>query len=159
MVREKEKDPNGSVGYSIYSGEYYAGWREIDPGVENFVTLGSDTLVTFKIAFATGNEYKTYIRFWDGSDSATISELPEKWKNTSGADNAILTGHIRDTSFTMRSQKDFSEKQFYIDDKLVMITYGKDAPVRALLFQPLSEQQIKLFTILSSLPYSYFNTI
>ena len=62
-------------------------------------------------------------------------------------------------AFHMQSSKELTEKRFYFNDKPAMITYGSDAPIRAILFQPLSEQQIKLFTILSSIPYSYFNTL
>ena len=157
--RDKEKDAGGNVSYSLHSSEFSNGWRKTDPGIENFVTLKGDTLITFKMKFAPGNEYKTYTRFWDGSDSSTISDLPEKWRIKRNKDNVTLEGTMEGVAFHMQSSKEFTEKRFYFNDKPAMITYGSDAPIRAILFQPLSEQQIKLFTILSSIPYSYFNTL
>ncbi|CAN5826828.1 hypothetical protein BH10BAC2_BH10BAC2_49030 [soil metagenome] len=157
--REKEKDIDGNVSFSLHSSGYYTSWRAIDPGFENFVTLGSDTLITFKLEYLKSAEYKTYTRFWDGTDSATINDLPDKWKNRKGTKNVMLRGQIEGIPFIMQSRKDFTEKQFYFEDKLVMVTFGADTPQRVLLFQPLSEQQIKLFTILSSISYAYFNTI
>jgi hypothetical protein len=159
IEREKEKDANGSTSYSLHSTGYDGAWRKVEPVFEDFITLGSDTLATFNIRYSPDKEYKSYTRFWNGRDSNTIADLPGKWTNDNSIENVLLAGTIGGIPFTMQSRNELTEKQFYINDKLVLVTYGADAPVRELLFQPISELQLKLFTILSSIPYSYFNTM
>lgn len=70
----------------------------------------------------------------------------------------MLRKQIEGIPLIMQSRKDFTEKYFYFKDKLVLVIFGMDAPQRTLLFQPLSEQQIKRFTILSSMLYNRSQT-
>lgn len=156
--REKIVNSDGSKSYSVKSGDYYLRERVTDSNFLNAITLGKDTLATFGFSYlSNANEGKNYTRFWDGSDSASIMALPHKWNNSIEDDNIILKGEIGGKLFSMRTSKERIVKEFYIDDQLVIIMYGKSTPKTATLFHPLSALQIKLFTILSSLPYSFFN--
>ena len=156
--REKVENSDGSKSYSVQSGSYRMNERRTDSTFLNAITLGSDTLATFRITYITNaKEHSGYTRFWDGSDSATIITLPREWNNTKEEDNVIIYGKTGDNSFLMKTTKETTAKEFYINDRLVMIVYGKNAPAKALLFQPVSALQLKLFTILCLLPYPYFN--
>jgi len=157
--REREKIKNeGSTVYSVNSGEYSLAERGIDSNFMNAITFGNDTLATFRITYTNhSSEQKSYTKFWDGSDSSTIMDLPKDWLNGRMKDDVILNGKIKDLPFTMRSINETAEKQFYINNELAIIIYGETAPVKALQYKSLSEQQLKLFTILSSIPYSYFS--
>jgi hypothetical protein len=44
-----------------------------------------------------------------------------------------------------------------MNDQMVVTMQGMDEPASAWVFHPVSTQQLKLFTILASLPYAYFN--
>ncbi len=156
--REKIKDSDGGRSYSLNSKSYTLDERSIIPGYSNAITLNNDTLATFAINYkANANEHNNYTRFWDGTDSTTITTLPNEWNNKTEDDNVTITGKIEDSSFLMKTGNERTRKEFYINDKLVMIVYGKLYPSKALLFQSISSKQLKIFTILSSLPYDYFN--
>jgi hypothetical protein len=156
--REITRDSDGSRSYSLSSKSYTLDARHIIPGYSNAITLNNDTLAAFDITYKTNaKERYSYTRFWDGTDSATITTLPNEWNNKTEDDNIIITGKIEDSSFVMKTASETTRKEFYINDKLVMIVYGKKYPSKALLFQSLSARQLKAFTILSALPYSYFN--
>ena len=60
-------------------------------------------------------------------------------------------------SFSMKTSKEKAVKEFYLNDLPILTVYGKYFPANSLLFQQLPAQQLKVFTILSSLPYAYFN--
>ena len=156
--REKIKDNDGSTSYSLSSKSYTVDERRIIPGNSNVIMLNNDTLATFAINYKTNaNERNNYTRFWDGTDSTTITTLPNEWNNKTEDDNVTITGKIEDSSFLMKTTNERTQKEFYLNDKLVMIVYGKLYPSKALLFQSLSARQVKAFIILSSLPYTYFN--
>jgi hypothetical protein len=156
--REKVKDSDGGTSYSLSSKSYMLDARRVIPGYSNAITLNNDTLAVFEINYKTNaKERYNYTRFWNGTDSATITILPNEWNNKTEDDNVTITGKIEDSSFIMKTANETMRKEFYINDKLVMIVYGKKYPSKALLFQPLSARQLKAFTILSALPYSYFN--
>jgi hypothetical protein len=156
--REKVKDSDGGTSYSLSSKSYMLDARRVIPGYSNAITLNNDTLALFEINYKTNaKERYNYTRFWNGTDSATITILPNEWNNKTEDDNVTITGKIEDSSFIMKTANETMRKEFYINDKLVMIVYGKKYPSKALLFQPLSARQLKAFTILSALPYSYFN--
>ncbi len=60
-------------------------------------------------------------------------------------------------SFSMKTSKENAVKEYYLSGLPALRVYGKYLPANALLFQQLSAQELKVFTILSSLPYAYFN--
>jgi hypothetical protein len=77
--REKEKNSDGSVSYTLHSGEYGLMERGVDSSFINVISFGNDTLVTFRITYVNNeNEYNSYTHLWDGSDSATIIALPQE---------------------------------------------------------------------------------
>jgi hypothetical protein len=157
--REREKIKNeGSTVYSVNSGEYSLAERGIDSSFVNAITFDNDTLATFQITYTNhSREQNNYTKFWDGSDSSTIMDLPKKWLNSKMKDDVMLTGQIESVPFKMESINETRTKQFYINNELAIIIYGETAPVKALQYKSLSEQQLKLFAILSSIPYSYFS--
>ena len=83
--------------------------------------------------------------------------LPPEWNNKTEDENITITGKLEGNLFSLKTANERTRKEFYLNDKLVMIVYGKLYPSKALLFQSLSARQLKVFTILSSLPYNYFN--
>lgn len=156
--REKIKEPDGSTSYSLNSKSYSLSERLPIPNFLNVITLAADTLATFKMNSITdAKERKNYTRFWNGTDSSTIAMLPAEWNNMREDDNLTITGKIEGNNFSMKTLNEKTVKEFFVNEEPVMMTYGKTYPVKALLFQPLSERQLKVFTILSSLPYGYFN--
>jgi len=156
--REKTTNSDGSKVYSMSSGSYNTNERRIDSSFLQVITLGIDTLAAFHIMFKPDeNKRAIYTRFWDGNDSTTISTLPQEWINNKTTDKAMLSGKISDELFLMITSNEITAKEFFINGQPAMIMYGKTAPAKALLFQPLSAQQVKLFTILSAVPYAYSN--
>ncbi len=157
-TREKTRNIDGSKSYSVSSGSYEFVGRGIDSSFVHVITLGTDTLATFHISYiSAANERNNYERYWDGSDSSTIAPLPKKWNNTGGEDNVEIAGQMGTNSFSMKTAAENNVKTFYVDDHIVMTVLGKGIPAKALLFQSLSLRQIKMFTMLASLPYPYFN--
>ena len=94
---------------------------------------------------------------WDGRDSTTIIALPPEWNNKIPENDIVITGKIGASTFSMKTMKGMLFKAFYINNELVSVFEGKDQPVSALIFHPLTLRQLKLFTLLSALPYSYLN--
>lgn len=154
--REKSRNPDGSKSYSINSSSEYLSDRRTDTSFLNFITLGNDTLVTFRFGYVN-NEQKVYSKLWDGSDSTTILDLPKEWNNSREDQNVTLYGEIGSISFSMKTSNGRSEKDFFINNQLALTIYGKNKPRQAVMYQQLSTDQLKLFTIISSLPYSFFN--
>ena len=157
-TREKTRNSDGSKSYSMESSSYGLLERGTDSTFVNAITIGTDTLATFRISYISAEkERNNYERYWDGSDSSTIAPLPMKWNNTGREDNVEIAGQMGTTSFSMKTAAENNVKEFYIDDHLVMTVLGNGLPAKALLFRLLSLRQIKLFTMLASLPYPYFN--
>lgn len=154
--RERVKDSDGSV--SMQSTDFRLSARYADPKSQNVITLGEDTLAIFNIT--NKNEaiaLTSYDQMWDGTDSTTIVPLPASWNNKFAEKDIVITGKMGADTFTMKSWKGKRIKEYYINDQLAVIFQGSSEPVSGLLFHPLSTRQLKLFTILSSLPYDYFN--
>lgn len=157
-VRVKEKDRDGGTSYTLNSKSYTLDERKIIPGYSNAITLNNDTLATFEITYKNNaKERKNYTRLWDGTDSATITVLPQEWNNKKQKDELEITGTLEGAAFSVATANKEAIKKFYINDKPAVTMYGKTYPSAGFLFQPLSLRQLKIFTILSSLPYSYFN--
>ncbi|MEO6844204.1 MAG: hypothetical protein ABI184_03465 [Ginsengibacter sp.] len=155
-TREKEKYSDGTKSYSITNGDASIVERHTDPAILNSITLGNDTLVTFRIRYIA-DEFLDYTRLWDGKDSTTIISLPEEWKKKNLEDEVELSGMMGADSFSMKTSNEKVVKEFYINGLPILTVFGKYLPANALLFQQLSAQRLKVFTILSSLPYAYFN--
>lgn len=155
-TREKESYSDHTKSYSINNEDASIQERHTDSTILNTITLGNDTLATFRIRYIA-DEFHDYTRLWDGTDSTTIIDLPEDWKKKNQEDEVILSGRIGADAFSMKTSKEKALKEFYINELPALTVYGKYLPENALLFQQLSAQQLKLFTILSSLPYEYFN--
>lgn len=154
--RTRQRNDDGS--YSINSAKYKLLGRYIDSAKENVVTLGADTLATFRVIFENEAEaWCNYTQMWDGTDSTTITSLPLEWNNKNKETVVLIKGNAVSESFTMKTLKDSRIKEFYINDKLAIIIQGRDKPVKAFAFQTISTKQLKLFSTLSSLPYDYFN--
>ena len=133
--------------------------RDTDSTFLNVVTLGEETLDTFSIGHIAYIAPSKYNKMWDGNDSTTIMALPPEWNNKKNEISVVLKGNVEGNSFSMKTSKNARIKEFYINDQLVTIMQGKDKPTRALVFHPISTHQLKLFTILSSVPYAEFNLI
>lgn len=156
--REKTRNSDGSKSYSLESGEYQLTDRGTDSSFLNAITLAGDTLATFRISYIpVAGESNNYNQYWDGSDSATITSLPKKWNNQPEGYGISITGQTGTNAFSMKTVREMNAKGFYIDGQLAMIMYGKILPAKAVLFQMLSARQLKMFAILASLPYPYFN--
>ena len=156
-TREKARNTDGSKSYSVSSGSYGLAARSIDPTSINTIIVGNDTLATFRILDLTRSiDREKFTQFWDGSDSVTIAPLPNDWNYPSEKENVSISGKMGDLTFSMKTVKGMNVKEFYVDDKLVMILYGRLTPVKALLFHPVSVRQLKIFTMLASLPYPHF---
>ncbi len=133
--------------------------RDTDSTFLNVITLGEETLATFHIRHLEYVAPTQYNKMWNGNDSTTIMALPPEWNNKKNEISVVIKGNVEGNSFEMKTSKDTRIKEFYINDQLVTIMQGKDKPSRALVFHPISSHQLKLFTILSSLPYADFNSI
>lgn len=156
-VAYRERTSDGFGGNSLQSGEYVVDQRSTDSTYINVITLNADTIGNFTITYFASNERQNYTRLWDGADSTTIMPIPQDWNNSSGTPNVLVKGTIEGTDFIMRSSRECTIKNFFVNNNIALSLYGKLLPVKALQFQQLSAMQIKLFTILSALPYSYFN--
>lgn len=155
--RIKESGTDGYKSYHLESSEYSFANRRTDSGFINAVKHGDDTIAAFKLAYLPKNQRSLYKQLWDGVDSSTIIPLPNEWNNSREDYNVLLQGTIGEDSFTMQSVNERAIKNFFVNDRLALMVYGKKLPAKALLFKQLSQEQLKLFTILSSLPYGYFN--
>lgn len=157
-TREKTRNSDGSKSYSIERGSYELVERGTDSTFVNAITLAGDTLATFWMSYiSAAKERNNYKQYWDGSDSSTIAPLPKEWNNIGGEDNVEIFGNIGANAFSMKTSAENNVKEFYMDGHLVMTVLGRGVPAKASLFQSLSQRQIKMFAILASLPYSYFN--
>jgi len=151
-IRVKEYD--GS--HSLQSSDYQLSARYTDPHSLNVITLEADTLATFRMTNINDVATLTsYDKLWDGSDSTTIAHLLPKWNNKVAEKEVVLSGKIGNDTFTMKTCKGKRIKEFYINDRLVTTINGRPGPISGLVFHPVSVRQLKIFTILSSLPYAY----
>lgn len=158
QTAERERTRNDDGSYSMNSSGYTLLARYTNPSSQHAVTLGADTIATFSIRYTNDIIARAnYHQMWDGSDSATIRELPAEWNNTTEATDVVLSGKMGNDSFTMHTSKETRIKSFYMNDQMVVTMQGMDEPASAWVFHPVSTQQLKLFTILASLPYAYFN--
>ena len=155
--RIKESGTDGYTAYHLESGEYGFANRRTDSSFVNTVIHGEDTIATFKLMYQPKNQRSLYASMWDGHDSTTITPLPKEWNNNREDANVFIKGTTNGDTFLMQSSSERTIKTFFINGQLALTVYGKKFPAKALLFQQLSPNQIKLFTILSSLPYAYFN--
>jgi hypothetical protein len=132
--------------------------RYTDSTFLNAITVNKDTLATFSITYATdANNRRFYNQFWDGTDTTTVTPLPAAWNNGIEQNNVMVSGKIEGDSFLIKTVKETTVKEIYINNQLVLIMYGMQAPAKAVVFQPVSLHRLKLFTILCALPYPYFN--
>ncbi|CAN5826838.1 hypothetical protein BH10BAC2_BH10BAC2_49040 [soil metagenome] len=155
--RIKEGGTDGYEYYHLESGEYSFANRRTDSSFINAVKHGDDTIATFKLAYLPKNQRSLYKQLWDGVDNSTIIPLPKEWNNNREDYNVLLKGTIGEDSFTMQSANERNIKNFFVNGQHALTVYGRKLPGKALLFKQLSQEQLKLFTILSSLPYGYFN--
>lgn len=154
--RERVRNSDGSV--SMQSADYKLSARYTNPNFLHVITLGAFTLATFRITNKIEVAALTsYNQMWDGKDSTTIVRLSPSYNNKVPEKDLVILGKMGGVSFSMKSLKGKRIKDFYINDQLVATILGQNEPVNAYFFQPISTLQLKLFTIISSLPYSYFN--
>jgi len=151
--RERTRNDDGSV--SMQRGEFTFIGRYTDKADRQIILKGNDTIAWFNIQYY--KEQKNYTRMWDGEDSSTISPLPFEWKNTFKDDEVLLNGVIEGIPFTMYTTNATRKKWFTLNNQLAVLLNGYGKPVSGALYQSLSEQQFKIITILSGLPYSYLN--
>ena len=152
---EKVKDDFGSK--SLQTGDYSFYSRYTDPHSRNSIMLGVDTLASFSLeSISNVSSLTFYDQMWDGRDSTTIIHLPPAWNNKVPEQSFGISGKMSGNSFTMKTLKGMRIKDFYINDQLAATFYGENEPVSAYLFRPVSARQLKIFTILSLLPYPFF---
>jgi hypothetical protein len=155
---EDESAEVTKVDNSVEVSDFMISGRHPDPNFPNVLTLGTDTLARFTIKDnKEASLPTTYDRMWDGKDSTTIIPLPTNWTNKKTQKDIVISGNIGGNSFKMKTMKETRIKDFYIDDQLMITFHGHDEPVSAFVFQPITMRQLKIFTILSLLPYSYFS--
>lgn len=152
----KETGTDGKEYSRVESKDYSLAYRHTDSGFTDIITYGGDTLARFTLTYLSENQRSFYMQMWDGSDSATIMSLPTQWNNFREVANVFIPGNLQGTSFIMQSSRERSIKNFFVNGEIALSVYGKKLPSKALLFQQLSPTQIKIFNILSSLPYDYF---
>ncbi len=115
-------------------------------------------MANFTIHFIrNANNRSYYKQLWDGIDSASIIDLPDEWNNKSEEDNIMVRVTAADEVFYMKTNEENNVKAFYIQDKPALIMYGKLLPSTARVLQPVSALDLKICTMLASLPYAYFN--
>lgn len=155
--RERVKDES-SNSYSFNSSEYGLHDRFIDTSAVNFIRLGNDTIAAFTVQYEKSKDsYSKYSKIWNGKDSASVLPMAENWMNKTSYENVIINGRLESSPFTFKCIKDKKVKQLFIDDKLIAVIYGKNTPSSGFAIQPVSGKQLRIFTILSSLPYNHFN--
>ncbi len=156
---EREKVNNGNGSFSMQSTDFHVNARYPDPSFQDVIIQGKDTLAKFSlITKSEASSLTLYDKMWDGRDSTSIIHLPADWNNRSPEKDIVISGKMGNNSFNMKTLKGKRIKDFYINDQLVTTYFGENEPENALLFQPVSIRQLKLFTILSSLPYAYLST-
>lgn len=156
--RERVRNENGS--FSMQSSDYTFSARYLDAHAQNVITINGDTLATFRIAnkkdpFALAS----YDHMWDGKDSTSVVPLPPDWNNKIAEADMVISGTTGKDTFSMKTWKGKRIKEFYINDQLVTTVMGKPEPISGVVFHPVSMRHIKIFTILSWLPYSYYGGI
>jgi hypothetical protein len=73
------------------------------------------------------------------------------------ADDVSVQIKTATDSIHMRTSVERTVKEFSINQQTVLVIYGADIPSTGVLLHPVSKSDLVLFTILASLPYSYFN--
>jgi len=153
MADQERVKENGSS--SIESTDFELTSRFLDTHFLNVINCGAETLATFKITTQTeASAPVNYEQLWDESDSPTIVQLSSNWN--SKVKDCVITGEIGSVKFTMKTRKEMTIKEFYLNDQLVIVIQGLYEPVRGLGFLSVSPLQLKLFTILSTIPYAFF---
>ena len=153
--RERVRNNDGSV--SMQSTDYKLSARYTNPHFMHVITMDTDTLATFNITNKTETGALTsYNQMWNGRDSSTIIHLPPAWNNKVQERDLVISGKMGGVSFSMKTLKGTRIKDFYINDQPAITILGQNNPANAFVFQPVSTHQLKLFTILASLPYSFF---
>ncbi len=152
---ERVKDNDGSI--SVSNSEFSLSSRYLDTHFLNVIIRDADTIATFSIAEVTeSSANKNYDQMWDGKDSTTIVQLPPDWDNVIPEKDIVITGKMGNDTFTMKTCKGKRIKEFYLNDQLATVLTGTFEPVSGLVFLPISTSKLKLFTVLSSIPYSFF---
>jgi hypothetical protein len=155
--RERVKDES-SNSYSFNSSGYGLQDRFIDTSSLNFIRLGNDTIAVFTVQYEKIKDpYSTYSKMWNGKDSSSVLGMTENWNNKGVLENIVIKGQMNDVPFKFKCVKDKKVKLLYIADKAVAMIYGKNFPLSGAAYQPVTERQLKIFTILSYLPYTNFN--
>ena len=127
--------------------------RIINPDFGHVITWQKDTMVRFTIKYISDSVSANTTRMWDGSDSSTIMNLPEGWKNKRQGVDVIVNGILDGEPFTMKTYGGARVKEFFMRDQPVAILFGRNEPAKAFLYQPFPQLTVELFTILSSLPH------
>jgi hypothetical protein len=130
--------------------------RFIKSDFVHVITQQHDTIARFTIKYIGDSVSANTNKMWDGSDSSTIVAFPSDLKNKRQGVDVVINGFINGVPFLMKTSAGRRVKEFFIRDKSVAILFGKDEPVKAYLFQRLPLTTIKLFTVLSSIPYDMY---
>jgi hypothetical protein len=156
--RDVTKNSDGSKSYSTTTGPDQLSGRRPDSLSESLVMRGDDTIARFIIKYikAPGN-FTSYTKMWDGTDTTTIAPLKKEWANNKMADDVSVQIKTATDSIHMRTSVERTVKEFSINQQTVLVIYGADIPSTGVLLHPVSKSDLVLFTILASLPYSYFN--
>ncbi len=155
---ETTRDSDGSKWRSVDAvSDYGYAERNVNREEYQYIVLKADTLARFTLEYTPfPREHLQYSQYWNGTDTATRGPLPQKWNNHSEDVSLTVWGKLRDIPFRMQTSSELQVKHFYMEEQLVLVMVGKDFPVRALQYRSLTPEQLKAFTMLASLPYSYF---
>ena len=142
--------------YSLNSGEYTVTGRRTPPEFVQAIVQGLDTLCKFSLIYSRVENDK-HERYWDGSDSSSILPLPDAWDKTSKGVAVTIRGTLFGDSIVMKTTTASAVKEFYINNEPVVFLYGRDYPSRAVFLKHITTAQLRIFTMLSTNNYEYFN--
>lgn len=151
--RERIKDEDGSV--STQSGDLIVTGRYVDTSDRHYIVLGNDTVAKFNITYY--REENNYTQMWNGYDTATVAPIPFKLKIPYAEAEVMLTGEMEGQPFTMFTSNYTRRKMFSIKSQPAALILGYGKPESGKLYQQLSDQGLKLITLIASLPYEFLN--
>lgn len=157
--RQREVTKTGdSKSYSINSSDYSTVEIRIDTSFTHFISKNGDTVAHFKFEFIQEIDSSIqHPRIWDGLDSSTIMEMPDKWLNPDNGSNVEVNGVINNRPFVMQSSRQLRLMVFSMNEQPILLTTGYNPLEKGYLFQSASTELLKLFTIIASIPYKSYH--
>ena len=152
--RERIKnEDDGSV--TTQTGDMYVTARYIDTSDRHYIVLGNDTVSNFNITYY--REENNFTQMWNGYDTNTVVPIPFERKTLYADKEVMLTGDMGGRSFSMYTSNYTRRKMFTINGQPAALILGHRKPEYGKLYQHLSDHDLKLITLIASLPYEFFN--